>query len=53
MRHRRVRHHLTGIQEAEGLFGPEGAKAVRQHIISDLKEDGWTEKDSFPRDVAV
>ena len=50
MRHRRVRHHIAGIREAERLFGPEGAKAARQHIISDLKEEGWMEKDQFPKD---
>lgn len=51
MRHRRVRHHEAGIQEVIRLFGEEAGGAVaRQHIISDLKEEGWTERDPFPRD---
>ena len=50
MRHRQVHHHLAGIREPERLFGPEGAKAARQHIVSDLKEEGWTEGDTFPKD---
>jgi hypothetical protein len=52
MRHRRIRHHLAGIREAERLFGLDGAKVARQHIISDLKEEGWTEGDPFPKDEA-
>ena len=32
------------------LFGEEAGKVARQHIISDLKEEGWTENDPFPRD---
>jgi len=32
------------------FFGEEAAKAAKQHIISDLKEEGWTETDPFPRD---
>jgi hypothetical protein len=50
MRHRRVRHHEAGIQEATALFGDVAAEAARQHIISDLKEEGWTETDPFPQD---
>jgi hypothetical protein len=50
MRHRRVRHHEAGIREAIGLFGEEVGPVARQHIISDLKEEGWTEKDHFPKD---
>ena len=52
MRHRRLRHHLAGIREAEELFGPEAAPAARQHIVTDLKMEGWTESDRFPRDEA-
>lgn len=48
MRHRRKRHHKTGVQEAEKLFGEEGALAARLHIISDLKEEGWQEDRPFP-----
>jgi hypothetical protein len=50
MRHRRKRHHLKGIEEARALFGDEAAEAARRHIISDLKDEGWTEKEHFPKD---
>jgi hypothetical protein len=47
MRHRRVRHHEAGIKEAIRIFREEGDPVARQHIISDLKEGGWTEKNRF------
>ena len=50
MRHRCVRHHEAGIREAIDLFGEEGGKAARLHIIADLKMEGWTERDPFPQD---
>jgi hypothetical protein len=50
MRHRRVRHHESGIQQAIELFGELAGQAARQHIISDLEEEGWTEHDHFPED---
>lgn len=50
MRHRRIRHHKAGIQEAIKLFGEESGAVAKQHIISDLKEEGWTESDPFPLD---
>jgi hypothetical protein len=50
MRHRRVRHHEAGIREVRALFGEQAAEAARQHIISDFKEEGWTEGDPFPQD---
>jgi hypothetical protein len=50
MRHRRVRHHEAGIREAICLFGTEAGPVARQHIISDLKEEGWREYDPFPAD---
>jgi hypothetical protein len=50
MRHRRVRHHEAGVQQAKALFGEAAAKVARKHIIADLKEEGWTETDPFPRD---
>ena len=51
MRHRKVRHHLQGIQKIKELFGDEAALAARQHIITDLKEEGWNEKEHrFPKD---
>jgi hypothetical protein len=49
-RHRRLRHHEKGIQEVIKLFGEEAGVAARMHIITDLKEEGWTEKDRFPKD---
>jgi hypothetical protein len=49
MKHRRKRHHEDGIQQAVKLFGEIGGRAARQHIISDLKEEGWTERNNFPR----
>lgn len=49
-RHRRKRHHQAGIEEAVALFGEEAGEAARQHVISDLKEEGWSENDPFPRD---
>ena len=50
MRHRRVRHHEAGIREAIRLFGEDVGAVAQQHIVSDLKEEGWTEHDPFPRD---
>jgi len=34
------------------LFGEEAGEVARRHIISDLKEEGWTEDDPFPKDQA-
>ena len=50
MRHRKLRHHLQGIEMVEKLFGKKAREVARQHIISDLKEEGWTETDPFPKD---
>jgi hypothetical protein len=49
MRHRKKRHHQAGIEEVR-LWGEEAAAAARQHIISDLKIEGWKEGQPFPRD---
>lgn len=50
MRHRKLRHHLAGIAEVRKLWGDQAAEAARQHIVSDLKTDGWTDSsDPFPR----
>jgi hypothetical protein len=49
-RHRRKRHHEQGIQEVIKLFGEEAGVATRMHIITDLKDEGWTESDKFPKD---
>lgn len=50
MRHRRKRHHEAGIRQVEEFFGEEAARAARQHIVSDLKLEGWTEEDPFPKE---
>ena len=44
-----MRHHEAGIQQAMKLFGPAAGPPARQHIIEDLKQEGWTEKDHFPQ----
>lgn len=49
-RHRRVRHHEQGIKEAVKVFGEYAEGVARQHIIIDLREDGWKESDHFPED---
>ncbi|THB63538.1 MAG: hypothetical protein D6B26_05960 [Spirochaetaceae bacterium] len=40
---------VAGIAEAGRLFGPAARAVARQHIISDLKQEGWTESDPFPQ----
>ncbi len=35
--------------ESERLFGEAAGPVARQHIISDLKTEGWTEEDPFPK----
>jgi hypothetical protein len=50
MRHRCKRHHRAGIEEARQLFGNLAAEVARQHILADLKMEGWTENDPFPKD---
>ncbi len=52
MKHRKKRHHQKGIEEVRELWGDEAAEAARQHIIADLKEEGWKEGDHFPKDEA-
>jgi hypothetical protein len=49
-RHRRMRHHLAGIEEVRLRWGGLAAEAARQHVASDLRLEGWTEKDRFPAD---
>jgi hypothetical protein len=49
-RHRRKRHHEDGIHQIVDLIGMEAEEVARHHIVSDLKEEGWTEKDHFPKD---
>ena len=49
--HRKKRHHMEGIQTVKELFGETASLAARQHIISDLKGDGWKEEEHrFPKD---
>jgi len=51
MKHRRFRHHEAGIEKIKKLFGEDAGEAARQHIISDLMEEGWNEKEHpFPKD---
>ena len=49
-RHRKKRHHAAGIREAIALFGETAGPVARQHIITDLQDEGWTEADHFPKD---
>ena len=50
MRHRKKRHHLQGIEEVRRKWGDRAAIAARQHIISDLRMEGWKEDDGIPED---
>jgi len=50
MRHRKLRHHLAGIEQVRKLWGDQAATAARLHIIADLKQEGWAEDQPFPRD---
>jgi hypothetical protein len=52
MKHRKVRHHEEGIRKAVELFGEEVRMVARQHIFSDLKEEGWKESDPFPKNLS-
>ena len=52
MRHRRKRHHQQGIEEVRAKWGDAAAEAARAHIVSDLRQEGWTEADRFPKDEA-
>lgn len=52
MRHRKKRHHELGIRKAIELYGEKAGEVARQHIVSDLKQEGWAENDPFPRDEA-
>lgn len=50
-RHRFLRHHEEGINEAVAKFGPDAEPVARRHILSDLEHEGWTTRDPFPRDA--
>jgi hypothetical protein len=47
MRHRKLRHHLAGIEQARKLGDDQSAAAARLHIMADLKQAGWTEEHPF------
>lgn len=32
------------------IFGDDAVEPAKQHIISDLKMEGWTESGLFPKD---
>ncbi|MGC8491932.1 MAG: DUF6915 family protein [Syntrophobacteraceae bacterium] len=49
-RYRRIRHNEAGIKQVVELFGEKAGEVARQHIISDLKEYGWTEAEGLPKD---
>lgn len=49
-KHRQIRHHLKGVEEIRKLFGEVASDAGLQHIKSDLKQEGWTDKDRVPID---
>jgi len=49
MRHRKKRDHEAGIRQCIEIFGEKAGEVARQHIVLDLKEEGWTEKDLFPQ----
>jgi hypothetical protein len=40
--HRRKRHHMEGLAYIRQTWGDEAANVARQHIMSDLKQIGWT-----------
>lgn len=48
-RHRKLRHHEQGIEMAVLVFGKYAGEVARQHIIIDLKGEGWKESDTFPK----
>ena len=50
MRHRKLRHHIAGIEQVRKLWGDKAAEAARLHIIADLKQEVWTMAHLFPRD---
>jgi len=51
-RHRVNRHHEAGLRQVIDLFGEKAGNVARQHIISDLKMEGWREGSPFPKDEA-
>ena len=43
IRHRKLRHHASGIEQVRKLWGDEAAEAARLHIIADLNRKGGRE----------
>jgi len=35
-RHRRARHHVTGVRRVAEMYGPEAARAAIVHIVRDI-----------------
>lgn len=50
IRHRKFRHHQEWILQAVKIFGVEAEEVARHHVISDIRQEGWTEKGPFPVD---
>jgi len=38
MRHRKLRHHLAGIDQVRKLWVDQAASVMRLHIVADLKQ---------------
>ena len=52
-RHRRVRHHLAGVEEVRRQWGDKAAEAALLHVVADLRQEGWRAgRDRVPRDEA-
>jgi hypothetical protein len=45
VRHRDIRHHEKGIEEARKMWGDKAAEAARLHIATDF--GGWVPKDEM------
>jgi len=49
-KHRKLRHHLSGVKEAMSIFGDDVEQAALLHIIMDLSQEGWNQDtDHFPQ----
>jgi hypothetical protein len=50
MKHRMLRYHQKGIEEAVKLFGEEIRKVAKRHILSDLEMEEFRHGlDHFPK----
>ena len=43
---------MKGVQQIIDRYGEAAGRAATQHIMIDLREEGWTENDRFPKDEA-